>query len=126
MAENIEGTAELVRALRRIRGAASGKALARADAAGAEVIVERAQELAPKDTRAGAKSIAAEQESVGPTRAVYSVGPDRRHFYMRFHEFGTVKMAATPFLRPALRDQKAEIVRKVGDELWAQIRRAGK
>jgi HK97 gp10 family phage protein len=39
------------------------------------------------------------------------VGVGKKAFYARFHELGTSKMAAHPFLRPAVFENEAEIMR---------------
>jgi HK97 gp10 family phage protein len=63
-------------------------------------IEDDAQVAAPKRTGAGARSIA--HELGHDERGSYvRVAWDRRHFYLQFHEFGTSKMNAHPFLRPA-------------------------
>lgn len=61
-------------------------------------VAERAAQAAPKNTGGGAGSIHAEVAEDGSVR----VGWDRERYYMLFHEVGTSKMAARPFLRPAL------------------------
>jgi HK97 gp10 family phage protein len=62
----------------------------------ADAIVDDAQHRAPRDTGAGADSIHAEEVD-----GVWRVGWDAAHDYMRFPEFGTERMPAQPFLRPA-------------------------
>jgi HK97 gp10 family phage protein len=44
-----------------------------------------------------------------PKRNVRVYAGNREAFYSRFVEYGTVKMKAKPFLRPALNSSKAEI-----------------
>jgi HK97 gp10 family phage protein len=41
-----------------------------------------------------------------------------------FQEFGTVKMPASPFMRPAWESNKDKALKMVGDELWVEIRKA--
>lgn len=65
-----------------------------------EQVAERAQELAPKRTGAGAASIHAEVVD-GEVRVSW----DPEHFYMLFQEVGTSEMSPRPFLRPALDEQ---------------------
>lgn len=63
---------------------------------------DEARRRAPKDSGAGAKSIRVERHYDRSTRKVtYRVAWDREHFYMAFHELGTEKISARPFLRPA-------------------------
>lgn len=66
-----------------------------------DVIADRARDLAPKRTGAGAASIRAD---VGDDEDGYyaDVSWDADHFYMGFAELGTERQAARPFLRPAL------------------------
>jgi len=39
-------------------------------------------------------------------------------------EFGTIHMAAHPFMRPALDDTREEVQRAIGQSLWADIKKA--
>lgn len=65
------------------------------------LVAERAADLAPKETGAGAASIHHEVElESGVPVAKVSWEPD--YFYLLFHELGTSRMPARPFLRPAL------------------------
>lgn len=68
----------------------------------ADTVVNFAQLRAPKDTGDGAASIHKEPlPADGDAEAGWAVSWDDEHDYMRFPEFGTERMAATPFLRPA-------------------------
>lgn len=67
----------------------------------ADQVAERAASTAPKDSGRGAESIHAVAEEDGDG-AYVNVSWDRAHFYMYFHELGTSKLVARPFLRPAL------------------------
>lgn len=64
-------------------------------------VAERAAAAAPKDSGEGARSIRAEL-SDDRGLPVVRVSWDRAHFYMLFHEVGTSRKSARPFLRPAL------------------------
>ena len=44
-------------------------------------------------------------------------------YYGRFKEFGTSKMAATPFLRPAFESQKENAVKAIGQKLDERIQK---
>lgn len=61
---------------------------------------------APKDSGAGAKSIHAEEFIDEHGYPASRIGPDSAHFYMVFHEFGTEKMPAHPFMRPAAKKRR--------------------
>jgi HK97 gp10 family phage protein len=66
-----------------------------------EKVADRARARAPRASGAGAESIHAEIVKVGSAFQI-RVAWDREHDYMFFHEVGTSKMPARPFLRPAL------------------------
>lgn len=70
------------------------------DDIGAQV-AGRAAMQAPKRTGAGAASIH-QETSVDEQSAVSRISWDDKHFYLYFHELGTSRMPARPFLRPAL------------------------
>lgn len=62
-----------------------------------ELVADRARATAPSDTGAGASTIRAEE-----VEGEVHVSWDASHFYMAFSEYGTSRMPARPFLRPAL------------------------
>ncbi len=66
-----------------------------------EQVADRAAQAAPKASGAGAASIH-HVVGVDGDGAYAHVSWDRDHFYLGFHEFGTSRMSARPFLRPAL------------------------
>lgn len=67
----------------------------------AQPIEGGAKVLAPKRSGAGAESIRSEPVLDGLDWTV-RISWDRDHYYMYFHERGTVRMPARPFLEPAL------------------------
>jgi HK97 gp10 family phage protein len=79
-------------------------ALRRGVAEGAEVIESAAKAHAPRDTGTLAESIAAVEIRRGQRPGVvrFSVGVGPEAFYAFFIEYGTSKMVAKPFMRPAL------------------------
>ncbi len=86
--------------------------------AGAEIIRQRAEELAPRDTGQLAESelvrvIGADSSAA---EVVAKIGPDRKCFYGMFQEFGTAFMVAHPFLNPALEQSQDEAL-KVSAEI---------
>lgn len=119
----LKGAQELERVLKRASDAVARESLVEATAAGAKVIVDGARRRAAKDTGKGAESIHATVTERSRFSVTQSIGPSKNAFYMRFVEFGTVKTAARPFLRPALDEERDAVIRKVGRELWEQIRR---
>jgi hypothetical protein len=54
------------------------------------------------------------------------VGPDARHWYMKFVEFGTARQAPDRFLTPAFEINKDEAAQLVGEELWKSLSAAAK
>jgi len=64
-------------------------------------VAREARARALKRTGRGAASIHPEQARDGDEQTVH-IGWDRDHFYMYFHEKGTRKLPARPFLVPTL------------------------
>ncbi|GIV86628.1 MAG: hypothetical protein KatS3mg054_0657 [Chloroflexus sp.] len=136
----IEGDKDLKRKLD-LLGERARAALLKAVDAGAEVIEEEANRLAP-----GAHVVRGNQQVEGGTAEI-SVAPDEAHWYYRFFETGASEheikgnplvfegdvglvvtkrvqhtgMAASPFLRPAVDGQKDAAVKRVGDVFRAEI-----
>jgi len=50
-----------------------------------------------------------------PDRATFAIGATGHGFYLNFHETGTYKMPARPWLRPALDAVGARAVQEAGD-----------
>src|SRR5690606_37532782 len=50
-----------------------------------------------------------------PDRATFAIGATDHGFYLNFHETGTYKMPARPWLRPALDAVGARAVQEAGD-----------
>jgi HK97 gp10 family phage protein len=70
----------------------------------------------------GADSIAARAApSETPYEAVVAVGPDARHWYMKFLEFGSAHQAPQRFLTPAFEVNKEAAVQAIGEELWKSL-----
>jgi HK97 gp10 family phage protein len=83
------------------------KVLVKAAKAGAAVIRDEAERLAPKRTGALAKSEMITIAGTGSdsSEVIVKIGPDKAHFYGLFQEFGTAHQPAHPFLEPALESQ---------------------
>ena len=97
-----------------ITAAIEKKALDRLETA-AEQVAERARVLVPKDTHALEKSIRVVRLKGDPKLnvRVYAGNRKRRKeggaFYAHMVEYGTVKMKAKPFLRPAFNAVKGRV-----------------
>lgn len=77
---------------------------------GAQPILDEAKLNAPKDTGKGVEGLTIGRPRVKGDKRSVLVGIDRGDisevFYMKFHEYGTSKMAARPFLGPAYEKNK--------------------
>lgn len=105
----VQGTAELRRALERLHGAQRRQAQRDGLDAGARIVETYAKVLAPVDTGALRNSIMVDE--VTPDRAI--IAPHTE--YAEHVEFGTTRMAAQPYLRPALDEHTGEIVAAIED-----------
>lgn len=104
----------------RIRSAQDKKLKARALMRGARVIVRRAKELVPVASGRLRRSITAvrSRHMERSAEVVISVGPARRvAWYGHIVEFGSVKYAPRPFLRPAIEEKEGEAFAVVAEEL---------
>lgn len=140
---NLTGFKELADALRELGPRVARNTLRRSVAAGATVIKTDARARAPKDTGEMTKDILVkrERDTKGEMSATYSVfvrsgkksrlagkGRDvqKDSYYWKFVEFGTSKMAAKPFLRPAFESRKEEAVKTIGKTLDEGIQKAAR
>lgn len=110
----IKGDKILARRFQALLREASGGVLTASAVAGASVIRDEAERLAPKRTGKGAASIKFEIRMISRNRASVDIGYDKRAWYMRFQELGTKFHSAQPHLRPAMDGKKDEGVRAVG------------
>lgn len=139
----IKGLSELKAALKELPKAIEQKCLKVAVMTGANVIKRAAQDLVVRRTGLIAKAIRIgfnKKEST-PGKAVYHVFVSmkvkdklkkitRDAFYWRFLEFGTVKMSAKPFMRPAFdatNREAAEVIKgKLAERIEIEAARLGK
>lgn len=108
----VRGSAELRRALERLRGAERRQAQQDGLEAGARIVETYAKLAAPVDTGTLRNSIMLDE--VTPERAILGPHVD----YAEHVEFGTSRMAAQPYLRPAVDEHEREIV----DAIEAAVR----
>lgn len=73
------------------------------------LVESTAKELAPVDTGRLRSSIASEVRRVASDTIKGIIGTDVE--YAKFQEFGTSKMDANPFLRPAIETHRGDIIR---------------
>lgn len=132
---SITGLAELEKRLLDFPDRLAKNILAGAIRAGAAVIRDEARSKAPKDTGEMARDILIKKARGGNglTFHVYvrsgkksrlagrKRNVSRDSFYWRFVEFGTSKMGAKPFMRPAFDAKKTEAVERIKAYLSARI-----
>jgi HK97 gp10 family phage protein len=147
---NVEGLDGLLDRLKALPKEMSGKAggpAKKALIAGSIVIRDEARRLAPKDTgllsaniihyRAKLTSGKAEMVKIGVRTGSRKYGKTVKNvrkgivgqeyktrgdaYYWYFFEFGTEKMAARPFLRPAFESKKDEALEQIAVHLRKQI-----
>jgi HK97 gp10 family phage protein len=117
------GDRELVEKLKRLGDEVAGPILAEAAEKGAEIVRAAASGKARRRTGTLAQNIGTEVTSSAGNLAEVSVGPLKKAFYGMFLERGTIKMAARPFLRPALDENEEAVKHEVGDRVKEAIRR---
>lgn len=134
----VHGLRELREALtRKIPAEMQGKVLQEALSAGARPIVQAAKTLAPSRTGRLRKAIFSFRDKSGstPTRQVRAIRPrmgkrfqkgNRDAFYWRFVEFGTAKMAAHPFMRPAFQARAGDALKAIRERLAKAIEKAAR
>lgn len=125
------GDKQLKKNLEAINRSARGRALRKAARTGAEEIVKEAKRQVPVDTgktRQYIRSWLTERRSDSVTAAVGVTAKTRAHV-AKFLETGTSKMAARPFLRPAIDEQQrkaAEATQQAMVEaVLEEVRRVG-
>lgn len=80
----------------------AGTRLEAAGLAGGQIIADDARRRAPKDTGKAARSIAPRIVRSTRHEVEIAIGPGHKEgWYLIFHELGTSKLPAKPFLRPA-------------------------
>ena len=136
----LTGFKELAAALRELPERVAKNALRSAVNAGASEIRKQAKANAPKDTGLLEKNIYQKQirEQSDATKQVFFVGVRGAKkkkkgekkvevpFYWRFIEFGTSKMPAKPFLRPAFDAKKEVAIERIGEKLDERIQKYAK
>jgi HK97 gp10 family phage protein len=68
------------------------------------------------------RHIAVRRVRTGPEMALFTVGPTRSAFYGMFLEFGTRKISARPFLRPAWDATKERVLENIKRRLAEAVR----
>jgi HK97 gp10 family phage protein len=118
---HIEGAEELNEALRDVGDSVTGIIVRQAAEAGANVIAEEAQRLAPVDEGDLRDSIKAKPRRIQQGRAQFEIGPGGDAWYGKLVELGTEKMPAKPYLRPAFDAKQEEAQQAVADAIRAAL-----
>jgi HK97 gp10 family phage protein len=118
----LTGDRELAAAFSRLGQAVQGRMLIGALEAGALLVVNDAKRRAAVDTGNLRRSLHVGDQQASGTDASVKVGTDVE--YAPYVEFGTSRMAAQPYLRPALESQEGEVRAEVADALRGLIRGA--
>jgi HK97 gp10 family phage protein len=126
----VEGLKELDNALGELPKATARNVLLRVLKGEGAPITETAKQLAPDDPRTGGKDLHTSivMKTTKARKRVQAVeveiGPTTAKFYGIFHEFGTAKMAAHPFMRPAFDGQVSRVLAGIKDRLREEIEKA--
>ncbi len=114
----VQGLAELVRNLEAMPEVIRNKAVGKGTKEGAKIIQQAAISLAPEDSGRLKQNIVVRErkdtifdsEHQVVIRAQGKADNPRNSFYAYFLEYGTSKMAAKPFMRPAFEQNKESAV----------------
>lgn len=139
---NLTGFKEMAEKLKQLGPRLGKNGLRAATSAAAAVIRNEARNLAPVDTGEMKKDIQFKRERevrggelFTASYSVYTRGGkksrlsgkarnvDKDSFYWKFVEFGTAKMQAQPFMRPAFEAKKEEAVTRLGEKLDERIQK---
>lgn len=139
---NLVGFDKLAKDLKKLGPRLAKNGLRGATSAGAAIIRNDARARAPVDTGELKKDIQMkrERDTQGGEliRANYSVytrsgkksrlsgkarNVDKDSFYWKFQEFGTAKMAAQPYMRPAFEANKDAAIDRIGEKLDEHIQK---
>jgi HK97 gp10 family phage protein len=124
----VTGEVELMRNLERLAIGPPTASLQRAANAGAAPIRDRMEQKAPVGGgKPDIKDHIITQE-LPPSLALIAtydvavaIGPSRDFFYGYYLEFGTVKMPAQPFARPAFDEGQQEAMSAISTAFWADV-----
>jgi HK97 gp10 family phage protein len=114
----IDGLADLERKLLAIGGNAAQRSLNKGLRGGANVVLKEARRRVRKKTGNTAKKTTIKNSGVTGQDQTYSIVTN---YVGRFLEFGTSKMPAYPFLRPAAEAVAAQAVETMRDMTFTQL-----
>lgn len=121
-------TNQLESAFKKLSDAVGENALRAAGSAGAALLRDEAITRAPSRSGILRDNIIIkrlEEEANGNESQTYIVTPrSKPAFYWRFLEFGTVKMPARPFMRPAFDARREDALNKMREVLKVKLKEA--
>jgi HK97 gp10 family phage protein len=126
--EFVQGMSELLRKLRELPKALENRIVNEALEAGAQPILDTAKALAPVDTGLLRESLKVVTAPVRKNSHLVRVGTEEGDykgdaFYAAFHELGTTKMPARPYLRPAFDQNVNRAIEIISSEIGTAIER---
>jgi HK97 gp10 family phage protein len=122
-----DGMKRLAAALREIADRVQKDDLERTLLRVAEPIAQDMAQRAPKLTGKGAASIKARvyTNREHPNDASVAIGPDQKHFYLRYPEFGTFREPAQAFMRGAWDAAQSSLPARMAESLSQLIAEKG-
>lgn len=117
----IEGAKEMDKLLKLLPEKMAASILDASVRTGAVIIRDDAKARAPRRSGDGADSIRIQKVGSKKTITEFRVGPDEKHWYMMFQEFGTSNHSAQPFLRPAFDTRASDALNKIGEQIGKKI-----
>lgn len=132
MNTEIKGLKDLIKNLNDLPVKLEKKVIRAAVRKGANVVRDKARELVDKDTHNLQKSIITTGVKVSG-KIAFRVSLKQRKtknakdpYYGRFKEFGTSKMPAHPFMRPALDTSEGEVLDTVVNDIKSNLDKVSK
>lgn len=123
---DFSGHNELLKNMENLSEEVRNRAKKEAIMAAAEVVKEEASRRAPVDTRKLKDSIIIQTVEDNELVTEAKVGPNKKAFYGMFVEYGTRRVKAQPFLRPAFDENQDKIHEVITEKLGQAIAKAVK
>lgn len=127
MSAEIKGLEQLIKNLNSLPEKLEKKVVRKAVRKGANIVRDKARELVDKDTHNLEKSIVTSNAKVeGKIACKVSLKQRKTKkakdpYYGYFKELGTSKMAASPFMRPAVDESEGEVLNVVVNEIKSNL-----
>lgn len=132
MSNEIKGLEDLIKNLNALPAKLEKKVIRAAVRKGANIVRDKARQNVPKDTGNLQKSIITSGAKVSG-KIAFRVSLKQRKtknskepYYGRFIEFGTSKMPAKPFMRPALDESEWEVFDTVVSDIKSNLDKVNK